>query len=222
VNTEERTKIMSINCPEKIRTKWEETGLFEGLDSETANKISQLCENQARHLIFAYGEKPWLKPKQDHTFLETFLMSLSFPAIRRIFGGMYGELWGECEIGFTFETSVVPAFTYVKPDGDPEEPSIATIHIHKFESCLGEEEMKEITNNGYYGTCGELDLIQQLSERFFKELNEKHTGKHLIFGYPFIITKNDNGEETLGYRCAVLPGGSKLVDGKYKAGEKQK
>ena len=201
---------MELNDPEKIRTKWEKSGMLEGLAVEAANKISQLCENQARHTVFTYGEKP----KQDHTFLETFLTSLSFPTIRRIFN----ELIDAPYPTFTFETSVVPAFTYLKPDGDPEEPSIATIHIHKFESCMGEEEMKEITNNGYYGLCGELDLIQELSERFFKELNEKHAGKHLIFGYPFIITKNDNGEETLGYRCAVLPGGSKLVDGKYKTG----
>tara|TARA_Y100000310_G_scaffold40276_1_gene37800 strand:+ start:3883 stop:4467 length:585 start_codon:yes stop_codon:yes gene_type:complete len=193
---------MSKNDPNKIRNKWEKFELLNDLSDEMAYKISQLCENQARHLLFTHTTNELFTQEG----LLEFLKNASFPMIRMVFTE---------ETTFTFETSAVPAFIYHKPN--ETETTVATIHIHEFESYFTQKELDEFDNkNYYYNLDRETEKTAQLSERFLKELNEKHTGKHLIFGYPFIIHKNKDGEETVAYRCAVVEGGSKLAEGGYK------
>lgn len=205
---EERVEIMSKNNPDKIRSKWEKTGLLDKLSDEKAYQISQLCENQARHLLFSYTHLD-----KDTEEMLDYLKSICFPMIRRIFGG--GE-----ELAFTFETSVIPAFIYAREGESDEDGSAITISLRVFASYhASKKDLEEIDNgNHYYVLDKEVDKTILLSERFRNELNEKHAGKHLIFGYPFVIDRHDSGEfpPTLYYRCAVVDGGSRLVDGGYE------
>ena len=203
MNTEERTKIMSNNCPIKIRNKWEATGLLAGLPEENKFQLSQLLENQARHILFT---------REDTN--NSFLTHGCFPMIYRIFANEFSEYPDENpELTFTFETSVVPAFTYLKDNDTPENPSISTIHIYDFDFQMSKEEIEKILDNGYNAIDGEIELTSILSNAFRKELNEKHAGKHLIFGYPIMF---DEDTWKFSYRCSVLPAGSRLCGGGYK------
>jgi hypothetical protein len=203
MNTEERAKIMSNNCPIKIRNKWEVSGLLEDLPEWNQLQLSQLLENQARHVLFT----------QEDTS-DSFLDRSCFPMIRRIFADEFSAYPDENpELTFTFETSVVPAFTYLKDNDTPEEPSISTIHIYDFDFQMSKEEVEKIRNNGHNAIDGEVELTSILSNAFRKELNEKYAGKHLIFGYPIMF---DEDAWKFSYRCSVLPKGSRLCGGGYK------
>ena len=203
MNTEERAKIMSNNCPIKIRNKWEATGLLEDLPEWNQLQLSQLLENQARHILFTHEDTN-----------NSFLARSCLPMIRRIFADEFSEYPDENpELTFTFETSVVPAFTYLKDNDTPEEPSTSTIHIYDFDFQMSKEEVEKIRNNGHNAIDGEIELTSILSNAFRKELNEKHAGKHLIFGYPIMF---DEDTWKFSYRCSVLPKGSRLCGGGYK------
>ena len=198
---------MSNNCPIKIRNKWEVTGLLAGLPEENQFQLSQLLENQARHMLFTFKDNAHL----DNSFLTH---GFCFPMIYRIFANEFSEYPDENpELTFTFETSVVPAFTYLKDNDTPEEPSISTIHIYDFDFQMSKEEIKKILDNGHNAMDGEMELTSILSNAFRKELNEKYAGKHLIFGYPIMF---DEDAWKFSYRCSVLPKGSRLCGGGYK------
>ena len=211
MNFEERVEIMSHNDPEQTRNKWEKTGLLIDLDDETAIKISQLCENQVRHLQFTHSTDE----KNINLYQLDFLYRNSFQLIRRIFGDPK-------ELTFTFESSVVPAFLYTK-EGEKEERGRAmTIHYYDYESYFTKKEIEELDNEPfYYNFCRDAEKVLQLSERFKNELNEKYAGKHLIFGYPFVIKETEEGEEKIVYRCAVVDGGSRLVAGQFRREENE-
>ena len=210
MNFEERVEIMSHNDPEQTRNKWEKTGLLIDLDDETAIKISQLCENQVRHLQFTHSTDE----KNINLYQLDFLYRNSFQLIRRIFGDPK-------ELTFTFESSVVPAFLYTKEGEKDKDGRAATIHYHDYESSPNREEVMEVVRNGVSNLDGEILLTDDLSERFKNELNEKHAGKHLIFGYPFEIKETEEGEEKIVYRCAVVDGGSRLVAGQFRREENE-
>jgi hypothetical protein len=164
--------------------------------------MSQLLENEARHILSTYKDVN-----------ESQLANICFPLIRRIFqsSGFFEE--GDCLLTFTYETSVLPAFTYFKPD--EEESSVATTQVYDFDFQMSKEEVEKIRNNRHNAIDGEVELTSILSEAFRNELNEKHKGKHLIFGYP-IMMREEDGERIYSYRCAVLPRGSRLHEGGYK------
>ena len=191
-----------MNNIEDIKNKWEKTGLLENLPEDEQYSMSQLLENEVRHIRFTY---------QDVN--ERELTYICFLLIRRIFqsSGSFEE--GDCPLTFTYETSVVPAFTYFKPD--EEESSVATTQVYDFESSPSKEVVEKICSNCYYALDAEVGLTAELAERFRNELNEKHKGKHLIFGNP-IMMREEDGERIYSYRCAVLPGGSRLHEGRYK------
>jgi hypothetical protein len=193
---------MSKNCPETIRNKWEKTGLLENLPEESQLQVSQLLENQERYIL----STPTHKDVNN-----SFLARTSFPVIRRIFGEEFiQDVPKRPDLTFTFETSVVPAFTYLKDDDTPEKPSISTIHNYNFDFQMSKEEVKKIRNNGHNAIDGEVELTSILSEAFRKELNEKYAGKHLIFGHPILF---DEDTWKFSYRCSVLSKGSRLCDG---------
>ena len=208
MNFEERVEIMSHNDPEQIKNKWEKTGLLDKLDDEMAYKISQLCENQARHLLFTYSNDELNNNDRNARLLSNICLLL-LQLIRRIFGDPE-------ELTFTFETSVVPAFLYAKESEKDKDGRAATVHYHDYESSPNREEVMEVVRNGVSNLDGEILLTDDLSERFKNELNEKHAGKHLIFGYPFEIKETEEGEEKIVYRCAVVDGGSRLVAGQFR------
>jgi len=193
---------MSKNCPETIRNKWKKTGLLENLPEESQFQISQLLENQARYIL----STPTHKDVNN-----SFLARASFPMVRRIFGEEFiQDVPKRPDLTFTFETSVTPAFTYLKDGGIPEKPNISTIHIHDFDFQMSKEEAVKVLDNGYYGLYGAVEFTSILSNAFRKELNEKYEGKHLIFGYPILF---DEDKWKFSYRCSVLPKGSRLCDG---------
>ena len=191
-----------MNNIEDIKNKWEKTRLLEELPEDEQYSMSQLLENEARHILSIYKDVN-----------ESQLANICFPLIRRIFqsSGFFEE--GDCPLTFTYETSVLPAFTYFKPD--EEESSVATTQVYDFDFQMSKEEVEKIRNNGHNAIDGEVELTSILSEAFRNELNEKHKGKHLIFGYP-IMMREEDGERIYSYRCAVLPGGSRLHEGGYK------
>jgi hypothetical protein len=166
-----------MNNIEDIKNKWENTRLLEELPEDEQYSMSQLLENEAK------------------------LANICFPLIRRIFqsSGFFEE--GDCLLTFTYETSVLPAFTYFKPD--EEESSVATTQVYDFDFQMSKEEVEKIRNNRHNAIDGEVELTSILSEAFRNELNEKHKGKHLIFGYP-IMMREEDGERIYSYRCAVL------------------
>ena len=66
-----------------ILTKWEKTGLLEGLDDYTQNSMAVLLENQAKELLresnsMAGGD------------VEGFA-AVAFPIVRRVFGGLLAQ-----------------------------------------------------------------------------------------------------------------------------------
>ena len=191
-----------MNNIEDIKNKWEKTRLLEELPEDEQYSMSQLLENEARHILSTY---------QDVN--ESELSYICFPLIRRIFqsSGFFEE--GDCPLTFTYETSALPEFTYFKPD--EEESSVATTQVYDFESSPSKEVVEKICSNCYYSLDAEVGLTAELAERFRNELNEKHKGKHLIFGDP-IMMREEDGERIYSYRCAVLPGGSRLHEGGYK------
>jgi hypothetical protein len=196
---------MNKNCPITICDKWKKSGLLENLPEESQFQISQLLENQARYIL----STPTHKDVNN-----SFLARASFPMVRRIFGEEFiQDVPKRPDLTFTFETSVTPAFIYLKDDDTPENPSISTIHIHDFDFQMSKEEVEKIRNNGHNAIDGEVELTSILSEAFRKELNEKHAGKHLIFGHPILF---DEDTWKFSYRCSVLPKGSRLCDGGYK------
>jgi len=210
---------MSKNCPIKIRNKWEKSGLLNGLPEEKQFQLSQLLENQARHVLFTGKDAS-----------NNFLARICFLVIYRTFANEFSEYPDENpELTFTFETSVTPAFTVFRPDRyDGKENCATLLHNYNYDFQMSKEEAEKILDSGYYGIDGEVELISILSEAFRKELNEKYAGKHLIFGYPIILDENKwnwsfrssdlpkGNKWNWSYRCSVLPAGSRLCGGGYK------
>ena len=186
--------------------------MLDKLSDEKAYQISQLCENQARHLLFTYSND---ELNGDDRFAR-FLSHICFPMIRRIFVGVE-LLDSEVKPAFTFETSVIPAFTVFCPDKyDGKEDYAVSATTYEFESFPGLEEVLKWAENSYTALDGEVEISIRLEELFINELNEKYNGKHIIFYAPITAIKSESGNDTLGYRCAILPGGSRLAAGGYE------
>ena len=126
-----------MNNIEDIKNKWENTKLVEELPEDEQYSMSQLLENEATHILSTY---------QDVN--ESQLAYICFPLIRRIFqsSGFFEE--GDCPLTFTYETSVLPAFTYFKPD--EEESSVSTTQVYDFESSPSKAIVEKIGSNCYY------------------------------------------------------------------------
>lgn len=63
-----------------LKNKWEQTGLLEGLNSETASTMSRLLENQAMELL---REASVMSAGDVEGFA-----AVAFPIVRRVFGGL--------------------------------------------------------------------------------------------------------------------------------------
>ena len=200
---------------ERIKNKWSPTGLLTGLDDEAAYKMSQLCENQA---LYTLREPiPYGNIERIPGGLVGILPNISFPLIRRIFDPAGYQLENPV-LTFTYETTAYPAFIVYRPDKyDGKEIHTQTANTYLlFESCPTFEEITKILGRFHRVIDAEVELAAILADRFRNELNEKYSGKHLIFYTPITVVKSDDGEDTLGSRCTVLPGGSSLAAGGYE------